>query len=67
MSTHDGGVAYEWEYEEDGEILVLTMTATYEGIILDVFNGEESILTESMTVDEWIDWMQQRDDERYKS
>lgn len=66
MSTHDG-VAYSWEYEEDGEIFVLTMTATHEGIILDVFNGEESILTEAMTVDEWIDWMKQRDDERYKS
>lgn len=60
-------VFHEWEYEdEDGKTLVLTLTTTDEGIVLDVFDerGEESILTEAMTVSEWIDWMQNRDRSR---
>lgn len=59
---------HEWEWEdENGHTLVLTVTTTDEGIILDVFDEdrEESILTEGMTVEEWIEWMIQRDMERF--
>jgi hypothetical protein len=64
--TSENGVFHEWELVEEG--LVLTLTTTDEGIILDVFdaNREESIYTEAMMVDEWIDWMRQRDIERTK-
>jgi len=58
---------HEWQWvDEDNRILILTVTTTDEGIIFDVFDelGEQSILTEGMTVGEWIDWMIQRDEER---
>lgn len=60
-------VYHEWEYEdENGRNLILTLTTTYEGIILDVFDEDsnESVLTEAMTVEEWIYWMIRRDEER---
>ncbi len=58
---------HEWQWvDENNRILIFTVTTTDEGIIFDVFDelGESSILTEAMTVGEWIDWMIQRDEER---
>ena len=63
-------VYHEWEYEdENGKNLILTLTTTDEGIILDVFdyNSNESVLTEAMTVEEWIYWMIKRDEERFNN
>lgn len=63
-------VYHEWEYEdENGKNLILTLTTTDEGIILDVFdhNSNESVLTEAMTVEEWIYWMINRDEERFNN
>ena len=63
-------VYHEWQYEdENGKNLILTLTTTDEGIILDVFdyNSNESVLTEAMTVEEWIYWMIKRDEERFNN
>ena len=60
---------HEWEWDDNGKKFVLTVTTNDEGIIFDVFDNEadESILTEAMTIDEWIEWMIQRDKERHGS
>lgn len=61
------GTFHEWEwFDDEDRPLVLTLTTTDEGVILDVFDeqGEESLLTESMTVEEVIEWMRERDTQR---
>ena len=62
-------VFHEWTvFDEDDNELVLTITTTEEGVILDVFDedGEESLYTEAMTANEWLDWMIERDQERIR-
>lgn len=57
------GTFHEWEwYDDEDRPLVLTLTTSGEGIILDVFDegAEESLLTESMTVENVIEWMHER-------
>jgi hypothetical protein len=60
------GVFHEWELPNG---LVVTLTTSEEGFILDVFDEtrEESLLTEGMMIDEWVHWMQQRENKRKKN
>ena len=49
----------DWQMP-DGKIL--TVTITDEGVVFDLFDRHEqsSILTEAMTAEEWVEWMEER-------
>jgi hypothetical protein len=65
-SNDKTGVFHSWSLPNGNTV---TLTTSEEGFIIDVFNEEadQSILTEGMMIDEWVHWMQQRENERMKN